>query len=511
MTARTARNIMIGVGFSLMVLLVLSACQRPANTGAQSVETSPAVLYRVLAVEEQLLPAWVIAGVDRDTSSWTIEGRMTARAVPGVSVAVINADRIEWARGYGEAAAGEAPVDADTIFQAASIGKTLTAMTVLALVDRGVLDLDRDVNEYLVSWRLPTTEIADGEIVTLDRILSHTAGLTVHGFGGYTPGEELPSLRQMLDGEAPTNSGAVRIAWKPGTEMRYSGGGYLVSQQIIEDVTGKPFESVVEELVLRPLGMTRTFYRATLDTELARSASAGHLVNGAIMPGRYRAMPEYGAGAGLWSTPSDLCRLALAIADARTGHAGGPVSPAAARDMLTPRLGGNGLGVFLSGQGDVFAFYHGGDNTGFHAFLVVYPERGQGAAIMTNGDGGILLYSEILRAISAVYEWPDYRPVRATVAGVDQGQLERLSGIWSVEGFGELPVSEANGALELPDLWGTGAPIRLFPVNRRTFVAPDYDLAFAFEDPDTGVPGVAEITFGLDTYRASRVDTPKVE
>jgi len=509
MNAQKVWRIVSSLGCSLMVA---SACQRGAgDTEAPAFEASPATTARAQAVENRLVPAWDIEGVDRDESSWTLERRMAARAVPGVGVAVINDGRIEWAKGYGRVAVGEGPVDAATIFQAASIGKIVTAMTVLALADRGGLDLDRDVNEDLVSWRLPASAISQGEAVTLDRILSHTAGLTVHGFGGYTPGEELPTLRQMLDGETPANSGAVRIDSKPGTAMRYSGGGYLVAQQLIEDVTGRPFEDVVEELVLRPLGMTRTFYRATLPTELAANASAGHLVDGAVMPGRYRALPEYGAGAGLWSTPSDLCRIALAIAEARAGHDNGPISPAAARDMLTPRLGGYGLGVFLRGQGDDFAFHHGGDNTGFHAFLVVYPERRQGAAVMTNGDGGILLYAEILRAISAVYGWPDYRPVHATVIDVDRHWLERLAGSWEVEGFGELPVTATDGALELPDLWGMGAPITLLPVSRRTFVAPDYDLAFLFEDTDPVAPSVAEITFGLDTYRASKVASPRAE
>ncbi len=500
----------IGCGFAF-ALLVLGGCQPVGDTDTPSGEASPTADTHSLAVERRLIPGWVIAGVNDADSGWSMDERLVARRVSGVSVAVIDGGRIEWAKGYGAAAVGERPVDASTIFQTASIGKTVTAMTVLALVDRGVLDLGRDVNDDLVSWRLPTGEIAEGEIVTLDRILSHTAGLTVHGFGGYTPGEELPTLRQMLDGEHPTNSGAVRIGWKPGTAMRYSGGGYLVAQQVIEDVTGKPFENVAEEFVLRPLGMTRTFYRATLTTELSANASAGHRVDGSVMPGRYRAMPEYGAGGGLWSTPSDLCRLALAIAEASAGHEGGPISPAAARDVLIPRIGGYGLGVFLHGQGEDFAFYHGGDNTGFHAFFVVYPERGQGAAIMTNGDGGILLYAEILRAISEVYGWPDYRPVPATVVGVEQDWLERLAGAWEVEAFGELPVTTADGALELPDLWGMGAPIRLYPVSLRTFVAPDYDLAFAFEGGDLGEPQVAEITFGIDTYRATKVVPPGVE
>jgi CubicO group peptidase (beta-lactamase class C family) len=464
---------------------------------------SPDGPERIQTVEEGLAPAYILKGVNDRQPRSGIRERMRHWHVPGVSVAVINDGVIEWAKGYGEVEAGGSTVDAETIFQTGSIGKTLTAVTVLALVDRGVLDLDRDVNEYLVSWRLPETELAEGESVTLERILNHSAGLTVHGFPGYAPGEPLPTLKQMLDGESPCNSGAVSIGWKPGTEWRYSNGGYLVAQQVIEDATGRLFSDVVEELVLERLGMTRSFYRSQLGEALLGNAAMGHQADGSIMSGRYRSMPEYGAGAGLWSTPSDLAKLASSIMRAWAGGDGESITTEATRNMLTARLGGYGLGICVRGEDKEFAFSHGGDITGFHSYLIVFPELGQGAAIMTNGAQGTLLYGEILHAIADAYEWPDLRPINSTVVDVDPARLDNLAGSYDLAGFDRIPLTVMDGALHVPDISGGGDPIRLYPVGLHTFVDPVYGWAFFFEQDASSGVWRAEVTFGV--YHLSAV------
>lgn len=457
-------------------------------------------------VEEGLAPAYILKGVNERQPRWGLAERMKHWHVPGVSVAVINDGVIEWAKGYGEVEPGGRAVDTETIFQSASLGKTLTAVTVLALVDRGELELDRDVNEYLASWRLPETEVAAGEPVTLERILNHSAGLTVHGFAGYAPGEPLPTLRQMLDGEPPCNSGAVTIRWQPGTEWRYSGGGYLVAQQVIEDVTGRAFSEVVEERVLEPLGMTRTFYRSQLGEELLPNAAMGHQADGSMMSGRYRVMPEYGPGGGLWSTASDLAQLGTSIMRTRAGKEGEPITPGAARNMLTARLGGYGLGIFVRGEGRDFAFSHGGDNTGFHSYLIAFPELGRGAAIMTNGDRGPPLYIEILHAIADAYEWPELRPVNAAVVDVDPARLDELAGSYEVAGIGRLPLTVSDGALHVPDVFGSGDPVRLYPVAPNEFVDPIYGWAFAFEQDAASGVWKAEVTWGVYHLSAVKVE-----
>ncbi len=491
---------------ALCLILVAVGCFQcsPRKEKAESA-LSPGLTERILGVEEGLAPAYVLKGVNDGEPRGRIKERMRHWHVPGVSVAVMNDGVIEWARGYGEVEAGGSAADSETAFQTGSLGKTLTAVTVLALVDRGVLELDRDVNGYLASWRIPETDIAEGEPVTLERILNHSAGLTVHGFAGYAPGEQLPTLRQMLAGEPPCNSGEVTIQWKPGTEWHYSGGGYLVAQQVVEDVTGRPFSDVVDELVLRPLGMKRTFYRAQLDEESLRTAASGHQADGSIMNEGYRAMPEYGAGGGLWSTPSDLMKLGLAIMRAQAGEQGEPIAPETARNMLKVRFGGYGLGIFVRGSDAEFEFSHGGDNTGFHSYLIVFPELDQGAAIMTNGELGTPLYIEILHAIADAYEWPNLRPIHSDVVDVDPARLNDLAGSYEVAGIGQLPLTIHNGGLHVPDILRSGELIRLYPLDSLTFVDPVYGWRFAFErDPSTGV-WKADVTWGV--YHLSAIKT----
>lgn len=461
----------------------------------------------VQTVEAGLAPEYILKGVDDRQPPWGIRERMKHWHVPGVSVAVLNNGVIEWAKGYGEAEAGGHSVDAETIFQTGSIGKTLTAMTALALVDRRVFDLDRDVGEYLVSWQLPRSKLAEGMPVTLEQILNHSAGLTVHGFGGYAPGMPLPTLRQMLDGESPCNSGPVLVREKPGTVWRYSGGGYLVAQQVIEDATGQKFADVVARRVLEPLRMTRTFYRSQLSGELRESAAMGHKANGAILSGSYRAMPEYGAGGGLWSTPSDILRLASSIMKARAGSEGEPITPKTARNMLTARFASYGLGITVLGEGNGFAFSHGGDNTGFHGYMIVFPALGQGAAIMTNGDQGTSLYMEILHAIADTYEWPDFRSRHSAVVDVGPARLESLAGSYEVTGIGRVALTVRDNALHIrsTSLPGGGDLIRLYPVDRFTFVDPIHGWAFAFGQDPAARTQRAEVTWGA--YRLSAVKT----
>lgn len=489
--------------FVCCVFFVACVCQCSAKKEEAKTLPPQVRLDHIQLVEKGLRPAYILEGVNDGQPPASIEERLRYWHVPGVSVAVVNNGAIEWAKGYGVTEAGGRVIDTETIFQTGSIGKTVTAVTVLALVDRGLFGLDRAVNEYLTSWQLPESEVAEGEYVTLERILNHGAGLTVHGFPGYMPGQPLPTLTQMLEGEAPCNSGPVTIRWKPGTEWRYSGGGYLVTQQAITDVTGRPFSDVVEELVLDPLGMTRTLYRSQLSEELLKNAAMGHQADGSIIAGRYRAMPEYGAGGGLWSTPSDLAKLGVSIMRAWAGGEGEPITTRTAQNMLTARLGGYGLGIIVRGRDERFTFSHGGDNTGFHAYLVVFPALGLGAAIMTNGDGGTPLHLEILHAIADAYEWPDFRPAHHAVLDVDSARLEDLAGQYEVAGIGRLPLTVADGALHVPNAFGGGDAIRLFPVTFNKFVDPVYGCAFTFERGANSDTLRAEVTIGV--YRLSAV------
>jgi CubicO group peptidase (beta-lactamase class C family) len=320
---------------------------------------------------------------------------------------VIDDLEIVWTRAYGVLEAGESePVTPETLFQAASIGKPVVAVAALHYVDRGALDLDGDVNRRLVSWQVPESELTAQEKVTLRRLLSHSAGVTVEWFRGYRVGQEVPSLRQVLDGAPPANSAPIRVDIVPGTLHRYSGGGYMVVQQLLEDVAGEPLPDAMRETVFEPWGMTTSTYESPLPASLQAIAARGHRGDGSVIPGGWHVYPEMGSGASQWATPSDLARFAIGVMRAYRGEPDGVLSEAMAIQMLTPQIDDRGLGPELGDDGgDRFYFYHPGDNEGYTSMLVAYPERGQGVVIMTNGDRGDVLWRETLNSISVEYGW----------------------------------------------------------------------------------------------------------
>lgn len=327
--------------------------------------------------------------------------------VPGVSIAVINDHQVEWTRGYGVLEAGKSePVTPDTLFQVASLGKVVVAVAALRYVEKGALDLDRDVNQSLVSWQVPENEFTAEEKVTLRRLLSHSAGVTVEGFRGYAPGEEVPSLEQILDGEWPANSPPIRVDMVPGTGHRYSGGGYMIVQQLLEDVAGEPFPDIMQKTVLGPWGMTASTFESPLPERFGGITASGHRVDGATIPGGWHTYPEMGAGASMWATSSDMAQFAIKVMQSYAGQSDGVLSREMTIQMLTPQKDDRGLGPLVYDDGgDRLYFMHPGANDGYQSVLVAYPQRGQGVVILTNGDNGQALWREILNSVSLEYDW----------------------------------------------------------------------------------------------------------
>jgi CubicO group peptidase (beta-lactamase class C family) len=323
----------------------------------------------------------------------------------GISIAIIDDGRIVKANGYGYTDRTRTTrVTPETLFQAGSISKSLAALGALRLVEDGRLQLDADVNTHLRTWKVPENEFTQDRKVTLRAILSHTAGLTVHGFRGYAAGQPVPTLPQVLDGANPANSDPVRVDTVPGTTWRYSGGGYTVAQQLIVDVTGKPFPQFMAETVLAPLGMTRSTYQQPLPQSLAPSAATGHLPDGHPVPGRWHVYPEM-AAAGLWTTPSDLARFAVAVQRSLAGHPDAPLSQSTARLLLTEQKNGNALGVFLEGNGQTLRFGHGGRDEGFDALLIAYAHVGKGAVVMINANENDGTVKNIVNVIAKRHGW----------------------------------------------------------------------------------------------------------
>lgn len=246
---------------------------------------SDSVQEKIKQVENNI-SGWVqIEGVK---SVWTLPERMKYYHVNGLSIAVIHNYKLEWAKGYGWAdSAMQIPVTTQTLFQAASISKSLNAVGVLKLAQEKKINIHTDINSYLKSWQLPASKFTADKKVTVYNLLNHTAGLNVHGFLGYEKGDSIPSIAQILNGEKPANSEAVRSYAVPGTKVEYSGGGVLISQLIVMDITREPYAKYQWDEVLKPLGMTHSFYTQPPPKNKTALLATGYDTNGKAIKGKY--------------------------------------------------------------------------------------------------------------------------------------------------------------------------------------------------------------------------------
>jgi len=331
--------------------------------------------------------------------------RMHERNITGLSLAIVKDGKIVKAQGYGFIdKSNRVAVTAETLFQAGSISKPVAAVGVLRLVERGRLSLDEDVNGKLRTWKVPENEFMKEKKVTLRGILSHSAGLTVHGFPGYAVGKSEPTLVQVLDGAPPANTPAIRVDVVPGSLERYSGGGYIVMQQLVMDVTREPFAKFMRDTVLKPLGMTNSTYEQPLPPEWAGRTASGYYANGKAVEGRWHIYPEQ-AAAGLWTTASDLARFEIGIQQAIAGASNSVISQATAREMLTKQKENAGLGLFLQGEGKTLAFMHNGRDEGFDADMAAFANTGKGAVVMINENDDSGVTKEIIEAVGKEYHW----------------------------------------------------------------------------------------------------------
>jgi CubicO group peptidase (beta-lactamase class C family) len=410
---------------AMTLTLLLTSCGQPFASPSP-IPTASSIDERIRRVENGL-----VAMTENGQVMWeekgTLAERMVHYQVPGVSIALINDFEIEWAKGYGVLeAGGDELVTADTLFHAGSIAKSVSAAAVLTLVERRLLDLDENVNDKLVSWQVSENEYTKEEKVTLRRLLSHSAGLE-DGFTNRassdpvptyaTPAGEAPTvtIQQLLDAEPGVDvDGVTRVTSVPGTEYRYANADYAIVELVVVDVNQQPFPEFMSEAVLEPLGMTSSTFEQPLPEDLRARATTEHDVNGQPFEGERLHLPLLAAG-GLWTTPSDLARFAIEIMLACKGQSDKVLSQEIANEMLTPQIDtpnqllsdSYGLGFHLAGEGQDLLFQHTGGTWGSTSLLWVYPERGQGAVVMTNsssGDG--LIRFEILLSIAEAYGWP---------------------------------------------------------------------------------------------------------
>lgn len=447
---------------------------------------------RIQRVIDNLLPSTAFDG--KFASPKNLQERMAYYHTPGVSVAVINDFQVEWARGFGVCdTVSNNAVTTETLFQCGSISKAIFALGVMRLVQKDELSLDEDVNRYLSSWRVPANAGWQPKI-TLRQLLSHTAGLTVHGFPGYQASESVPTVPQILNGGSPSNTAKVEVNILPGTQFRYSGGGATVAQQVVTDVLSKPFPEIMDELVFAPLGLVNSTYTQPLSNEAAKNAATAHAGKSVPVKGRCHIYPEM-AAAGLWTTATDLAKVGAELLQVVHDR---KLPSLLAREvieaMLLPQLGQQkagefyGLGFSCSGKDKRFCFGHSGRNEGFIADMRIYKNLGKGAVIMVNSNDGSPLIGEIMRAISEEYDWPGERfsvekkPVKLAATHNYGGFYATKSGLQFRVG-----AIEDDLLLEYEDQ----PPLPIYPLSETEFFTPVLNMVVRFRmDDKKGIVGL---------------------
>ncbi len=391
---------MCGIMPLILSLLTSVALSQPVKTYSKETEE------KIRSVENNLI-SWVKLD---SSANWNIYERMKALHVNGVSIAVIKNYKIDWVKSYGLADTIERrPVTAQTLFQSASIGKSVNGFAFMKLAQDGVVDLTVDINQYLKSWKFPYDTVSQNWKIDLASILSHTAGLSVMGFDGYKWNQPLPSLIEILDGKSPSNNPPVRSQREPGLKFEYSGGGYEISEQLLEDITNTAYGNYITKTVFEPLNMNNTFYETIPPDSLTHRLATAYRMDGQPIGCKYHLYPEKACGAGLWSTANDLARFVIEVQLSLAGKSNKIIRKEMAELMLTPyiKTSNCGFGFFIDKKGKEYYFQHGGLNEGFSSQYYGSFKDGNGVVVLVNSDN-TQFKDEVVNSVATVYGWKNF-------------------------------------------------------------------------------------------------------
>jgi len=310
----------------------------------------------------------------------------------GLSVAVIEDYEIIWTNQWGiKASDSNEKIDKNTAFSTASISKPITAIVCAMLEEKGLINLDDPIENYLERWKLPESTFTKDTKVTWKQLLSHTAGTSQGGFEDYYTGDSIPTIVQSLQGKLlPRSKKPIEFIFKPGTNWEYSGGGYVIIQCALEDHFNKPLAQIVKENLLDPLQLQNSTMIQPNEHGFLTNIAKVHNSKGEIIRTGIPITPQV-APSGLWSTPSDLALIAIEMQKALLGTGNKIISTTVAKkvtDIVTmngPRGWSYGWQRSL-GFGNQEWFSHDGSNTGTGGDLLATMKNGNGIAVLANGD-----------------------------------------------------------------------------------------------------------------------------
>lgn len=475
--------------YLLLVFLFLSA-----TAYCQTAE----VKRRIQQVENGLIPYVPVKGF----AKWTIAGRMKYHKIPGASIAVIKNFKIDWAKSYGLAdTILKKTASNQTVYSAGSVSKLLMAFAAMRLVEQGRINLDSPINNYLKSWKLAENDFTKNKPVTLRMLLSHTGGTSQTSYFGFMPDKKpLPTIVEIVSGASIAETRPVVVNSEPGKEFRYSGGGSMVAQLALMDITGKDFNSIISEQIFEPLVLKQATFQQPLSASFANNAAWAYS-EASWFKGMPYVYPQQ-AAAGLYINATNLATFIIEIQKAYAGNSK-LMKKSTAEQMLTPMakisegsyLEQIGLGAFLlertgnrNRKGKYFE--HQGVNAGFVTYAMGSVEDGNGVVIMMNsGDDFNGFGMELRRSVAQVYGWNNFLPEEINPISMSAAALDKFTGRYRMADDEVLYLRREKNYLV--ENINQGKDIYCFPTGKDSIVFTDFNIkGFFYRNTNNNVTGL---------------------
>jgi CubicO group peptidase (beta-lactamase class C family) len=419
--------LLLSIGFLLLNFLLILSCQTPGSITSG----------RIKSLEKGLLRAVYIKG--QRPEKLRLIDRMTFYKVPGLSLAVMDKFQIEWIKTYGyKDIIKYQKLTPETAFEVGELSQPVSAALIMRLVENQTLKLDEDLGRFYEEIVFPGRKIKPAEKISMSiaSLLSHQAGFYPWISSGYPLNSAAPDLTQVLRGEPPADNFFSFRGFDQEAGVRFSDFNYVLLQKYLETKSGQKLEQLAKKEIFDSLGLKNTFFGLPLNNEVA----LGHLREGEAVEDGFYKYPE-GAARGLWSNPSEYLKFVINLLDSARSGKMGLISVSLARKMLSPQGSGVGYGFRLEGEHEHFKIYIRGKTRGYRSVLLVYPALGQGVAIMTNSDNGWVLIDEVLRGLSAIYDWPDFKPEEKPLFRLPSSIYQQYCGRYEVNNNYFLDVS----------------------------------------------------------------------
>lgn len=448
--------------------------------------------YRIKEVENNLIPFVPVKGFE----GWNIIDRMRYYKVPGATIAVIKDFKIDWAKGYGLAdTLKKIPVTTETMFSAGSISKFLMAVTALKMVESNQIELERPINNYLTSWKIEENDFTRKTSITLRLLLSHSAGTSQSSYFGFTPTQPLPTIVEILNGAKISETRPVVVNSEPNKEFRYSGGGSMIAQMALMDISKLSFSDLTQQILFDKLGMRNSTFEQPIPEKFVKQSSWAYS-SASWFKGMPYVYPQQ-AAAGLYTTPTDLAKFFIDVQKSYIGK-GRVLSKATAKQMLSPQQNVSdgsykeqiGIGPFLiqrtdNKDPDGVYFEFTGVNAGFLAYGIASVTNGNGVIIMLNsGDNVNGLGKEIRRAVAKVYDWTNFLPTEIQPISLTDTELDKFVGRYRMATDEVLYLRREKNYLV--ENINEGNDIYCFPISKDTIVFTDYNIKGFFVRNDKG-------------------------